>query len=95
MVQLWDKFIIFVRAYYEEHKDDIVIAFILGSILGIFFKATVYTWFVSLWVTLAYQMILNIIQGLCKKKTTGMKLQPIIINVLIGSFLSLLFMVWR
>lgn len=83
-----------LKNYYEEHKDDIVIGFIIATIVGILFKATVSTWFISLWITIAYQILTCLINGIRHNIITGLKLHSIIINFVIGIFISLLFLVW-
>lgn len=49
----------------------------------------------SLWITLAYQIITCGIQAVRKKAITGLKIHPIIINFVVGVFISLLFLVWQ
>lgn len=93
--RIWNKITTYISGYYTEHKDDIIIGFIVATVIGILFKATCTTWFISLWITLAFQIVKCIIQGLIKKPVTGLKINPIIINFVIGVFISLLFLVWR
>ena len=52
--KIWNKITTFLSGYYSEHKDDIIIGFVIATVVGILFKATVATWFMSLWITLAY-----------------------------------------
>ena len=93
--KIWNKIITFLSGYYSEHKDDIIIGFVIATVVGILFKATVATWFMSLWITLAYQIIICGIQAARKKTITGLKIHPIIINFVVGVFISLLFLVWQ
>lgn len=93
--RIWNKIIAFLSSYYSEHKDDIIIGFVIATVVGILFKATVTTWFMSLWITLAYQIIACDIQTVRKKAITGLKIHPIIINFVVGVFISLLFFVWQ
>ena len=46
-------------------------------------------------ITLAYQIITCGIQAARKKAITGLKIHPIIINFVVGVFISLLFLVWQ
>ena len=66
----------------------------MATVVGILFKATVATWFMSLWITLAYQIIICGIQA-ARKAIIGLKIHPIIINFVVGVFISLLFLVWQ
>lgn len=93
--KIWNKITTFLSGYYSEHKDDIIIGFVIATVVGILFKATVATWFMSLWITLAYQIITCGIQAARKKTVTGLKIHPIIINFAVGVFISLLFLVWQ
>lgn len=93
--KIWNKITTFLSGYYSEHKDDIIIGFVIATVVGILFKVTVATWFMSLWITLAYQIIICGIQAARKKTTIGLKIHPIIINFVIGVFISLLFLVWQ
>jgi len=93
--KIWNKITTFLSGYYSEHKDDIIIGFVIATVVGILFKATVATWFMSLWITLAYQIITCGIQAARKKAITGLKIHPIIINFVVGVFISLLFLVWQ
>lgn len=92
--RIWNKITTFLSGYYLEHKDDIIIGFVIVTVVGILFKATVTTWFMSLWVTLTYQIITCGIQAARKKTVTGLKIHPII-NFVVGVFISLLFLVWQ
>lgn len=92
---IWNKIVTFLHNYYVEHKDDIIIAFIIATIIGILFKATCMTWFISLWFTIAFQILKCIVQGLLKKKVSGLQINFIIINFVIGVFISLLFLAWQ
>lgn len=93
--KIWNQVITFLSDYYSKHKDDIIIGFIIATIVGILFKATVATWFMSLWITLAYQIITCGYQAVRSKEIEGLKIHPIIINFVVGVFISLLFMVWQ
>jgi hypothetical protein len=93
--KIWNKITTFLSGYYSEHKDDIIIGFVIATVVGILFKTTVATWFMSLWITLAYQIITCGIQAARKKTVTGLKIHPIIINFVVGVFISLLFLVWQ
>lgn len=92
--RIWNKITTFLSGYYSEHKDDIIIAFVIVTVVGILFKATVTTWFMSLWITLAYQIITCGIQAARKKTIIGLKIHSII-NFVVGVFISLLFLVWQ
>ena len=48
--KIWNKITTFLSGYYSEHKDDIIIGFVIATVVGILFKATVATWFMSLWI---------------------------------------------
>ena len=45
--KIWNKITTFLSGYYSEHKDDIIIGFVIATVVGILFKATVATWFMS------------------------------------------------
>lgn len=92
--KIWNKITTFLSGYYSEHKDDIIIGFVIVTVVGILFKATVATWFMSLCIILAYQIITCGIQAARKKKVIGLKIHPII-NFVVGVFISLLFLVWQ
>lgn len=93
--KIWNKITTFLSGYYSEHKDDIIIGFVIATVVGILFKATVATWFMSLWITLPYQIIICGIQAARKKAIIDLKIHPIIINFVVGVFISLLFLVWQ
>ena len=42
--KIWNKITTFLSGYYSEHKDDIIIGFVIATVVGILFKATVATW---------------------------------------------------
>lgn len=92
--KIWNKITTFLSGYYSEYKDDIIIGFVIVTVVGILFKATVTTWFMSLWITLAYQIITYGIQAARKKTVTGLKIHPII-NFVVVVFISLLLLVWQ
>ena len=92
--KIWNKITTFLSGYYSEYKDDIIIGFVIVTVVGILFKATVATWFMSLWITLAYQIIICGIQAARKKAIIGLKIHPII-NFVVVVFISLLFLVWQ
>lgn len=85
--RIWNKITTFLSGYYSEHKDDIIIGFVIATVVGILFM--------SLWITLAYQIITCGIQAARKKTATGLKIHPIIINFVVVVFISLLFLVWQ
>lgn len=93
--KIWNKITTFLSGYYSEYKDDIIIGFVIATVVGILFKATVATWFMSLWITLVYQIIICGIQAARKKTAIGLKIHPIIINFVVGVFISLLFLPWQ
>lgn len=41
--KIWNKITTFLSGYYSEHKDDIIIGFVIATVVGILFKATVAT----------------------------------------------------
>jgi undecaprenyl pyrophosphate phosphatase UppP len=83
-----------IKTKYQEYRDDIIIGFIIATIVGILCKATVHTWFISLWITLLFQIIKSFIKNICKKSTSGLKIHQILIHVAIGIYVSLLFLIW-
>lgn len=88
------KIIDYFKNQYNAYKEDIIIGFIIATIIGILFKATVNTWFISLWITLFFQIIKVIIERFYKKTKSSLKIHQILIHFIIGIYISLLFLIW-